>query len=77
MRSVWSSVEPLCRTRGLLMGLKGSSSEYPGSIYRHFKKERENGTLIRTDFLSGEMPFVVCGSSWMKGSLDRRDASGT
>src|SRR5580692_7530345 len=50
LRNVERTVERLCRTRGLLMALKGSLSQYPGSIHWHFKKERQNGTLEITLF---------------------------
>jgi hypothetical protein len=48
VRRVERTVERLCRTRGLLMALKGSLSQYPGSIHWHFKKERQKGTLELT-----------------------------
>ena len=44
-KRVERTVERLCRARGLLMALKGSLSQYPGSIHWHFKKERQKGTL--------------------------------
>jgi|HubBroStandDraft_6_1064221.scaffolds.fasta_scaffold369404_1 hypothetical protein len=49
-KRVERTVERLCRTLGLLMALKGSLSQYPGSIHWHFKKERQNGTLEITLF---------------------------
>ena len=42
------AVERLCRSHGLSVGLKGSLSQYPGSIHWHFKKEKEKGTLELT-----------------------------
>jgi hypothetical protein len=47
-KRVERTVERLCRTRGLLMALKSSLSQYPGSIHWHFKKERQKGTLELT-----------------------------
>jgi hypothetical protein len=44
-KRVEHTVERLCRARGLLLALKGSLSQYPGSIHWHFKKERQKGTL--------------------------------
>src|ERR1700730_8875921 len=47
-KSVERTVERLCHTRGLFMALKGSLSQYPGSIHLHFKKDRKKGTLELT-----------------------------
>jgi hypothetical protein len=48
LRNVERTVERLCRTHGLSMALKGSLSQYPGSIHWHFKKEKQKGTLELT-----------------------------
>jgi hypothetical protein len=48
VKCVERTVERLCRTRGLFIALKGSLSQYPGSIHWHFKKDRQKGTLELT-----------------------------
>ena len=48
VKCVERTVERVCRARGLIMALKGSLSQYPGSIHWHFKKDRQKGTLELT-----------------------------
>jgi hypothetical protein len=48
VKCVERTVERVCGMRGLLMALKGSLSQYPGSIHWHFKKDRRKGTLELT-----------------------------
>jgi hypothetical protein len=48
VKCVEGTVERVCRARGLIMALKGSLSQYPGSIHWHFKKDRQKGTLELT-----------------------------
>jgi hypothetical protein len=48
VKCVERTVERVCRARGLIVVLKGSRSQYPGSIHWHFKKDRQKGTLELT-----------------------------
>ena len=58
-KRVERAVERLCRRRGLLMALKGSLSQYPGSIQWHFKRSFIAKRDSRNHAISNEVPFVV------------------
>ncbi len=44
-RLIETTVERICQESGLVLKVKSSLKEYPGSVHWHFKKERETGTL--------------------------------
>jgi hypothetical protein len=43
-------IEDICAQRELQMAMKGSQSKFPGSIYWHYKREKQKGTLELTLF---------------------------